>query len=52
MNTGIALWIVFAMTVKTGFAGSVAALAVGAGAGLTLAVTQRRRHAGAGAVRH
>ena len=38
MNTGLALGIVFAMTDKPAFAGSVAALVVGAAAGLAVAV--------------
>ena len=45
MNTGIALGIVFAITDKPAFPGSVAALVVGAAAGHTLAVGIRRRHA-------
>jgi hypothetical protein len=45
MNTGIAIAIVFAMTVKPAFPSSMAALAVGAAAGLAIALTQRKRHA-------
>jgi hypothetical protein len=44
-NTGIAIGIVFAMTVKPAFAGSAAAVAVGAAVGFAVALTQRRRHA-------
>ena len=45
MNTGIAIAIVFAMSVKPAFAGSAAALAVGAAPGLAIALTERKRHA-------
>jgi hypothetical protein len=45
MNTGIALGIVFAMTVKPALVGSVGALVVGAAAGLTVALGMRRRYA-------
>lgn len=45
MNTGLAIGIVFAMTVKPALAGSAAAVVVGAAAGLGVAVGVGRSHA-------